>query len=72
MSLQQAITNAIGMRTEALVGVVSAPNGSKVDVTVRGATLTLSKLASYASPAAGDNVLILAYGATMIVLGSIG
>lgn len=71
MSLQQAIKDAIGTNCQALVGVVVAANGSSVDVDLRGATQTLAKLSTYTTPTAGDVVLVLAYGGSMMVLGAI-
>lgn len=52
------------------VGTVTGTSGTKVVVTVDGASMTLPRLASYTTPTAGDTVIIDAMvSGSWIVLG---
>jgi len=59
--LLAALTDALNRAQEALapqVGNVTAIAGSQVTVSLRGATVTLPRLASY-TPTVGDAVIVL-------------
>lgn len=55
-AVHQLVADAL--RTHRKTGVVTATAGTRVVVTVEGATMTLPRLASYTSPRAGDVVHI--------------
>lgn len=71
MKPEDAVADALAQLTESLrlVGTVSGTSGTKVLVTVRGALLTLPRLASY-SPTVGDTVQIQG-PAPWLVLGKV-
>jgi hypothetical protein len=62
------ITRALARRARR-VGTVSGTSGTKVIVTVDGATVTIPRLASYTSPVNGDIVHIDTSGEGWLVLG---
>jgi hypothetical protein len=69
--------DAIELRLQSIVaglrktGVVSGTSGTKVIVTVEGASMTLPRLSSYTSPAVADVVRIDAHPSGWLVLGKI-
>ncbi len=60
MDLHVAIDAALAelRRSARKTGTVTGTSGTKVVVTVEGASLTLPRLASYTTPTAGDVVII--------------
>lgn len=72
--LVNTVHKLVGLPTTMIVGSVANINtDGTVDVSIRGTTVTeLSRLNSYNAPQIGDNVDILAYGSTMLVLGTNG
>lgn len=60
MDLADAVHQLVNdaLRTHRKTGVVTATAGTRVVVTIDGATMTLPRLASYTHPVAGDVVHI--------------
>lgn len=70
--LSRAIKGIVGKPCEMIIGVVADVSQlPEVGVNVRGTIVQISKDASY-TPTVGDNVYILRFGDSWIVIGSIG
>ena len=60
-----------GAHTTVLLGQVTAVAGTSVTATVAEQTITIPRLRSYATPAAGDIILVLRHGTALYAVGAL-